>query len=297
MKNVSGHSPAPESANENALLKVPESAANSGGESQFPESNPPRLSWPWRKIFFLVFLAAAIHVALICFFGTKKQIPSRPIGKVPRLQLAGNANPFIELNNPALFALPNPRDFSSVVWLRIPVVVPPSFRWDESPQWLPLATGNPGAGFQPFLQSNTLSQIQLLANPPEMPAPSVALGTELPESSAFKIFGSLARRVLLNPATLPSLAYNNVIPPSKIQVLVDTTGNVISAILLPLTDRIALPLTDNTEAADRYDLADQQALKVARGLRFTPASQLMFGEIVFRWHTVPTPANNNTTSP
>jgi len=270
-----------------ATAQASGSAANTGGGNRFSEPDLPGLGWPWRKIFFLILLAMVVHVTLIYFFGTRKQYTPRPVTKVPRLQLVGDANPFIALNDPALFALPNPRDFSSAIWLRVPVVVSPSFRWDESPQWLPLATGNPAAAFRQFLQPNADAQIRLMAQPlPEMPAPSTSLGTALPQSSTFKILGSLARRRLLNPAALPSLPYDNVIPPSKVQVLVDTTGNVISAILLPLAD--------NMEAADRYDAADQEALEIARGLRFIPAKQLAFGEIIFQWHTIPAPANNNT---
>jgi len=36
-----------------------------------------------------------------------------------------------------------------------------------------------------------------------------------------------------------------------------------------------------------YDAADQQALELARTLQFVPADKLMFGEIIFNWHTVP----------
>jgi hypothetical protein len=283
----------PATAHSSASKHAPDSVANSVGENRIGEPDLPGLHWPWRKIFFLVLLALLIHVALICFFGTIKQIIPRTVTRVPRLQLVGDANPFIALNNPALFALPNPRDFSSAIWLRVPVVVSPSFRWDESPQWLSLAPVNPAAAFQQFLQSNVVAQIQLMAKPPPaMPPPSVSLGAALPSGSTFKIVGSLARRMVLNPAALPSLPYDNVIPPSKVQVLVDTTGHVISAILLPLTDSM--------EAVERYDAADQAALGVARGLHFTPAKQLAFGEIIFHWHTIPAlqtppPVHKNST--
>jgi hypothetical protein len=39
-------------------------------------------------------------------------------------------------------------------------------------------------------------------------------------------------------------------------------------------------------------VADQLALQLARQLRFAPAPQLMFGRIIFNWHTVPVTTNN-----
>ena len=66
-----------------------------------------------------------------------------------------------------------------------------------------------------------------------------------------------------------------MIAPSKVQALVNTDGNVASAVLL-----------ESSSLAD----ADQRALQLVRNLRFAPASRLMFGEIIFTWHTVPTNA-------
>ncbi len=84
---------------------------------------------------------------------------------------------------------------------------------------------------------------------------------------------------------LPSLPDDDVIPPSRIQVLVDQSGRIVSAILLPSTD--------STEAIQRCDAADQRALGIAKQLRFNPARQLDLGEILFSWHTVPMHSNNS----
>ena len=285
MKSAVAHTPIPAPAPGNSPILG--KAANSGGEGPSADPNPPNINWPWRKIFFLIVLAVIVHVALICFFGTKKQIVPRPVSKVPRLQLAGDHDEFIALENPTLLALPNPRDFSSPVWLKIPVVTSPSFRWTELPKWLPLDTANPGATFQQFLPATTVPEIQLDVKPaPELTVPHISLGDALPPDSTLKIIGKLAHRALLSPVALPSLSYNNVIPPSEVQVLVDKSGHVISAILLPLTDGM--------EILERYDLADPRALDIATHLRFAPGQQLTFGEIIFKWHTVP--VLDNTTS-
>ena len=78
---------------------------------------------------------------------------------------------------------------------------------------------------------------------------------------------------MLNQIEVPSLPYNDVIKPSRVQVLVDEQGNVASDVLLGSSD---------------YDAADQKALELARTARFVPSPGLMFGEMIFNWHTVAT---------
>ncbi len=75
-----------------------------------------------------------------------------------------------------------------------------------------------------------------------------------------------------------------MIAPSKVQVLVDTAGNVVSTVLLPPDSGFA--------AADQYDQADQRALELARALRFTPSPRLTVGRLIFNWHTVPVTTTN-----
>jgi hypothetical protein len=88
---------------------------------------------------------------------------------------------------------------------------------------------------------------------------------------------------------LPDWPFPDVIAPSKVQVLVDAAGNVVSTILLP-------PGSGFT-TADQYDVADQRAIELARALRFKPAAHLTVGRIIFNWHTVPPPAAPPATPP
>ena len=71
---------------------------------------------------------------------------------------------------------------------------------------------------------------------------------------------------------LPPLPFNDVLPPGRVQALVDAAGNVVSAVLLEPSG---------------LELADTNALAIARNARFAPAAQLTFGEIIFNWHTIP----------
>ena len=243
--------------------------------------------WTLKKLFIFVLLALLIHLLLICFFGTRNQIVPRTVSHLPRLQLAGSADPLIALANPTLFALPNPRDFASATWINIPAVTNWSFQWSETPHWLSLATENPGATFETFTKTAAAPQMPLeVKPPPPFALEQVESGNFLPTNSVMRIFGPLSGRHLLQPVDLPSVPYDNVILPSRVQVLVDKSGSIISAVLLPSMD--------SSEAMERCDVADQQALAIARRLRFVSSRQLDFGELIFSWHAVPAQLNNTS---
>ena len=238
--------------------------------------------WTQKKFVFLIVFALALHVALIVVFGTKKQIVPRAMADVPHLQLAESANELIALGDPTLFARPNAHDLVTAFWQRPPTVKQPDFRWPEDSRYLPPAPEQFGAAFREFMRTNPPAEMPLSFKPePKLTEPAIAFDEAMPQATTMQISGELARRRLLTRIELPSIPVNDVIAPSKVQALVDTAGNVASTVLLP----------DNSiEAAAHYDVADQRALQFARNLRFAPAPKLMFGEIVFNWHTVPTNA-------
>ena len=115
--------------------------------------------------------------------------------------------------------------------------------------------------------------------------PDLALLPVFAGNPAPRITGELAQRQWLNPVSLTNWPYADVIAPSRIQVLVDESGYVVSAALLP---------PDNPgETANHYDLADKSALESARAARFSPASHLTRGQLIFNWRTVPPAATNS----
>jgi hypothetical protein len=256
--------------------------------------NPPALAEPprdegWSRTRWWLFVAIvfAAHLALIFAFGTRQQITPRPAANVPQLQLADAdaGDDLIALGNPALFALPNPRDFASAVWEQVPVVPPPSFRWTENPRWLPLAAENLGAAFTQLMHTNPPSRFPLDFKPaPLFSEPDLPGVNALPPISTLQITGELAQRPLLHPVSLPSLANNDVLPPSRVQALVDAAGNVVSAVLLPPESA--------AEALGRSDHGDTNALALARSLRFTRAPSVTVGQLIFRWRTIPLAATN-----
>ncbi len=105
------------------------------------ESNSAKAGEGWTRTrwFTVIALIFAAHIGFIFMLGERGQIVPRVVTNVPSLQLANDADELLALNDPTLFALPHPRDFASAVWSKMPDVKPPSFRWAESPRWLPLS--------------------------------------------------------------------------------------------------------------------------------------------------------------
>jgi hypothetical protein len=239
----------------------------------------------WTRNRFVFFIAAALllHLALIFIFGTKKQIVPRAVGQVPHLQLADKTDEFIAFSDPTLFARPNTHDLVTLFWRHPPVPPAPDFNWTEAPRYLPPAREKFSAVFHEFMPASQPAETPLDFKPePILIAPVVTFDDLLTSATTMQITGELVQRPLLTAVALPSLPWNDVIAPSKVQALVDPAGNVASAVLLPLDSDL--------EAADSAAIGDSNALVIARSLRFAPAPGLTFGEIIFHWHTVPTNA-------
>jgi len=247
---------------------------------------PSRAGWPFSRWLILIALVFAAHVVLLFMFGARKQIVPRTATDVPTLKLAGNSDELLALNDPTLFALPHPGDFVTAMWSQAPVVKPPPFGWAEPPRWLSLSTDELMTVFNRFMQTNCFAgYTSEFKPPPKLSTPAQPIEPVLAQASTMRVAGDLAQRRVLNPMSLPSWPYADVIAPSKVQVLVDEAGDVVSAIVLP---------SDNSlEALSHYDAADQRALELARAARFAPAPRLTIGQMIFAWHTVPPPATNS----
>jgi hypothetical protein len=256
------------------------STAGSTGSAQ------PSEGWSQKKFLFFVALAAGLHLALLFIFATSKEAVPRPVTNVPHLQVAGGDNELLQLSDPTLFALPNAHDFVTAFWRRTPVAAAPRFLLPTH-SFLPPSAQKLGGPFRDFMRANPprVFTLNLKPEPRWMNLPGAAFGSALPKETTAGISGALAQRPLLTPMTnLPDISINDVIAPSKVQVLVNPSGNVWSAVLLPLDSAL--------EEAGRSQWADSNALAIARSLRFAPAPALTFGEIIFRWHTVPAASTN-----
>ena len=248
------------------------------GEVWPPGPKPPDEGWTRRKFVAVLVFVLAFHVALILLFGTRKPTVPRAVNQVPHLQLAGDENEFIALGNPTLFALPNQHDLVSQFWRQMPALQQPHFSWTEAPRYLDPEAETFGSAFLRFMGTNRPADYPQEYKPkpdPKFIAVPISIDDPMPQATTMAISGELEQRRLLRSVTLPTLPRNDVIAPSIVQALVDTVGNVASAVVLE-------PTTDGE--------ADQLALKLARDLRFAPAPVVTVGEITFTWHTVPTNA-------
>ena len=248
------------------------------------ESKSGTAGWSRQRWLVSVALVFAAQVALVFALGEKHFPPVRAVAKVPQLALADSASEVMALDNPALFVLPHANDFASVVWTNIRVVKQPDFPGElRSP-----GAGNLGAGFIGFMQTNPFAAPLLDFKPgPKVSEPFLSLLPVFASISTLQIEGELAERKWLNSVSLTNWPYADVIYPSRVQVLVDADGDVVSAVLLP---------PDNP--GDAHDAAaDQHALELARAARFEPAPRLTVGRLIFNWHTVPPATNSPAAAP
>jgi hypothetical protein len=241
--------------------------------------------WTRSRWLTLVTLIFAAHVGLVFAFGARKPIVPRPVTEAPTLALTGDTGEWLALNDPTLFAVPHPRDVTSVLRVQTSAAQPPSFRWTEPPGWLSLSGEALGAVFSEFMETNRFAGLELQLKPPvTFSTPVMPIEPVLPQASSLQIADGLAQRQLLTSMNLPSWPYADVIAPSRVQVLVNAAGEVVSTTLLPPDNAL--------EAASRYDVADQRALDLARAARFAPAPRLTLGRLIFNWHTVPVATTN-----
>ncbi|HEU6449249.1 MAG TPA: hypothetical protein VFV23_12510 [Verrucomicrobiae bacterium] len=250
-------------------------------EAKLNEAPLEAVRWSKTRWFALIVFAFAAYVAFIIAAGERGQIIPRPVKNIPRLKLVAGENELLSLNDPTLFALPHPHDFSAPVWQQMPQAQQPSFRWSEPPRWLPLTENQLGAVFQNFVRTNFVSSIRLeFKPPPEFSRTKPPAEPVVRQRSTLRITGDLAQRSLLSDVVLPSLPGNDVLEPTKIQLLVGADGNVLSVV----------PLESSGSGA-----ADQIAIKNARMARFTAAAAPTIGRMIFDWHTVP--LTNDVKSP
>ena len=235
---------------------------------------PPAAGWSRSHWILFITLALAAHLAFVFLFGARQSAAPRTGAKVPQFHLVESDSELVALTDPTLFALPHLNDFAPAAWLRPPVIKPPLFSWSELPAFLPPTAGAWGMAFNTFMRTNWFAALKLDYKP-EAPLADITMKTEspVPQNSLLQLAGDLAHRRMLNSIIVPTLAYNDVIKPSRVQALVDANGNIVSVVLI---------------GSSEYAAADQTALTLARTARFAPAAGLMLGELIFTWRTLPT---------
>ena len=236
---------------------------------------------PWSALRWVVAitLVFALHIGLIYALGSRKPIELRPVKNAPVLTLTSTLTEFQQLDDPTLFALPHPRGFASVTWLRLPQIAFAPFRWTEPPRLLALPVEQLGEAFLRFANTNISPRLEIQSLPAvQITAvdPIETFDTSSRESR-LRIAGDLARRQLLNePASLQSWPSVDPLTNTLVQVFVDARGNVFSMVL-------QRPGSGSKDA-------DQLALKLARDAKFNkvtgPGDAITKGLLIFEWQTI-----------
>ncbi len=249
---------------------------------------PAERPWPWHRWALFIGMAFAAHVGFIFAFGDRKPVVPRAVVNAPALQFTTHRSEREQLDDPTLFALPQPNGFAGVAWLRRSEIVFAPFRWTEPPRLLALSVAQLGVTFQQQRETNRFARLELdHLPPPELTQLKPAdLKFITARRSLPSLGGELVQRRWLNaPTKLPSWPAADLLTNSVVQVWVEADGQILSPALL-------LPGSGSKEA-------DQLALKLARTARFEPlpaAAKLTRGTLIFEWHTVP-PTNATPTPP
>jgi TonB family protein len=188
-------------------------------------------------------------------------------------------------DDPALFALPNPRGFSGPLWAAPgPVEYRPA-DWSDPPRFLSLDAASLGQALSVDARYQGFPPFDLFG---EAEPSSEALGLypppETPETNSVLILGGeLAGRGLGNPPALSAWPSAEIVSNSTVRVTVNSAGAVLSSVLIGRSGRPE---------------ADASALRLARQLRFFPlnndgraneaeAGPVSWGDLVFSWAMLP----------
>jgi len=238
----------------------------------------------WQRARWGVALVLVLAVQLGFIFVLSDRSPVLPTTSVPSPAIhltSGQPDELLLLSDPTLFVLPHRQGYSGETWLKVRSLTTTPFQWTEPIVWLRLAEDSLGLTFNHFMRTNSFATARFeLMPPPEIARLVVEPEILIAGKSSVHLGGSLAKRGLRAPIDLPLWPYTDVIGPSKVQVLVDAAGNVISTLSLP-SDNPSEPATRLTKEAD------QNAARLAKTARFKPSpkgvSEVTLGVMIFDW--------------
>lgn len=249
--------------------------------------------WSRRRWLYTGAAIFLIQVGLVLYLGQRPQrLPERPLFRT-RITLAVNdatareLNTRVQLQDPALLALPSLQGFSGPAWLRFAPLDYQPAEWFEPVQWLSLDTNTLGATFSRFVESSRIIPTPsadrplppLLRYEPNYPNDPVATESRL------RLEGDLAGRALLTPIALKSWAHSEMLSNTVVEAMVDPDGFTLSAVVVG---------ESGLREADLYALqmaSDARYRPLPRARRTTgrPGTPLMWGQLRFEWHTLPLP--------
>jgi len=265
------------------------------------EESSAESRWSRERWFLTVTIIFAVQVVVVIWLSERGDIPVKvdSQGLLTRYytpEASIQLTPLFHLMDPTLYSRASSEGFSGSVWLDVKPIEHRSAGWSDPPQFLK------------FNQDPLLSDLERfgLANQPHRRTVSDTLGggaetrVELSNqlipssSSVFEMIGDLRRTNLRSIPAIPSIELNGVLAPSIILLQVDQRGRVFSA-----------NLTGTSGQAN----ADQQAMRIARALRFDVAegfspttsnrdfNNLRRTKLIIHWATLSVPAQTTNTPP
>lgn len=242
----------------------------------------------WRRWWTFVVVLCLAQLAVVMWLAEPGPRPVVATPREPRVLLAAEGDDqVLALLNPTLFAWGGADAFAgeALTGANPPARRPP--RYTEPLRWMALAPDDlTGIATVLAIPTEAPSQLAQRGLPAPTTVPDVLGTTTLRRESICVLADELAQRRMPDPLTLPAIPHADVLGETVVQLTLDAAGELRSVVLLESSGLAA---------------ADVLALETARRMRFaplpgtprlplTPVPPLITGEAVFRWHTVPPPA-------
>lgn len=217
----------------------------------------------------------ALQAAIIFTLSDRSKVQAVPHRSVPKVRVAtGDLSGLFA--DPRLLALPTAQGFAGIGWRIAGDPKPVAQDWTEPMPWLG--------------QSETGLARTLLAAPAvgigrgvtaDKPSPQLAANAlpalPLAQSTIVRLASSNPPWEWIEPLVAPSITHSNILSETVVQITVDRSGQVFSAVVLE---------------SSGLRSADQLALALARSARFRvthsggEAEEWARGRLIFEWHTV-----------
>lgn len=251
--------------------------------------------WSRQRWMVAILLIFASQVGLIFWLSDSTPTTRRQPAFAPTFQPAPRSQAeLIAIQNPTLFALPQPESFSGLALARqnrdLHSILNRSFQWTNLPALLELTRSQLDNSFDLLMQQHRpVFRHRLPLATPELTLPMAEPLPGGPQASQLHLTGTLAQRQLLARPALPGFAATDLLSNTVVRLAVSPEGLAISSVLSAKSGSVA---------------ADTYALDLARSLRFASKNpgaepseapqpgELDWGTIVFEWAALPITSTN-----
>lgn len=238
---------------------------------------PPPSTWSRQRWTAAVIVIFALQAALVLLWADRSQQVARErkisttFHLFPGVLTERQLSRIFFAADPALFALASAEGFSGPAWMQVSQREYHFPEWNEPPQWL----GPDPAGLGKISTPDPERKNLLVAEKITLPSfqDSLAPAAIPPPVSTFHLEGDLARLQPKSMPILPTLAKNEVLPPTRVEIAVDASGEVVVSRL----------------ASNSGSPEEQLALKAIQSFQFEsdPRRPLTWGKVIFDWRTTP----------